>query len=56
MGKYFALAQGFEDDVANSISEHYLPVGLTSPIPKKPFSYSISIVDKIDSFSRIFSY
>ena len=54
MGKYFALAQGFEDDVANSISEHYLPLGLTSPIPKKPFSYSISIVDKIDSLVGFF--
>ena len=49
MGKYFALAQGFEEDVANSISDHYLPTGLTSVLPKKPISYSISIVDKIDS-------
>ena len=54
MGKYFALAQGFEEDVANSISEHYLPAGLTSQIPKKPFSYSISIVDKIDSLVGFF--
>ena len=54
MGKYFALAQGFEDDVANSISEHYLPIGLTSAIPKKPFSYSIAIVDKIDSLVGFF--
>jgi len=54
MGKYFALAQGFEDDVANSISEHYLPVGLTSAIPKKPFSYSIAAVDKIDTLVGFF--
>ncbi len=54
MGKYFALAQGFEEDVANSISEHYLPTGLTSAIPKKPFSYSIAIVDKIDSLVGFF--
>ena len=54
MGKYFALAQGFEEDVANSVSEHYLPTGLTSPIPKKPFSYSIAIVDKIDSLVGFF--
>ena len=54
MGKYFALAQGFEEDVANSISEHYLPAGLTSQIPKKPFSYSIAIVDKIDSLVGFF--
>jgi glycyl-tRNA synthetase beta chain len=55
MGKYFALAQGFEVDVANSVSDHYLPVGLTSPLPKKPFSYSISIVDKIDTLVGFFA-
>ena len=54
MGKYFALSQGFEDEIANSISEHYLPTGLTSTLPKKPFSYSISIVDKIDSLVGFF--
>jgi len=54
MGKYFALAQGFEEDVANSVSDHYLPVGLTSVLPKKPFSYSISIVDKIDTLVGFF--
>ncbi len=55
MGKYFALSQGFEEDVANSISDHYLPTGLTSPVPKKPFSYSIAIVDKIDSLVGFFA-
>ncbi len=54
MGKYFALAQGFDEDVANSVSDHYLPTGLTSVLPKKPFSYSISIVDKIDSLVGFF--
>ena len=54
MGKYFAISQGFEQDVANSVSEHYWPTGLTSPLPKKPFSYSISIVDKIDTLVGFF--
>ena len=54
MGKYFALSQGFEEDVANSISDHYLPTCLTSELPKKPFSYSISIVDKIDTLVGFF--
>ena len=54
MGKYFALAQGFDEDVANSVSDHYLPIGLTSVIPKKPFSYAISIVDKIDTLVGFF--
>jgi glycyl-tRNA synthetase beta chain len=54
MGKYFALAQGFDEDVSNSISDHYLPLGLSSPVPKKPISYSISIVDKIDTLVGFF--
>jgi len=54
MGKYFALAQGFDEEVANSVSDHYLPAGLTSPLPKKPFSYSISIVDKVDTLVGFF--
>ena len=55
MGKYFALAQGFDEEVANSVSDHYLPTGLTSPLPKKPFSYSISIVDKVDTLVGFFA-
>ncbi len=54
MGKYFALSQGFDEDIANSVSEHYLPTGLTSMLPKRPFSYSISIVDKIDTLVGFF--
>ncbi len=54
MGRYFALAQGFEEDVANAISEHYLPIGNNSVVPKKPVSYTIAIVDKIDSLVGFF--
>lgn len=54
MGKYFALAQGFEEDVANAVSEHYLPIGINSAVPKKQISYSISIVDKLDSLVGFF--
>jgi glycyl-tRNA synthetase beta chain len=55
MGKYFALAQGFEEDVANTVSDHYLPTGLSSPVPKKPLSYALSIVDKLDSLVGFFA-
>ena len=54
MGKYFAIAQGFEEDVANAVSDHYLPTGLSSPVPKKPLSYAISIIDKLDSLVGFF--
>jgi len=55
MGKYFALAQGFEEDVSNAVSDHYLPTGLHSPVPKKPLSYAISIIDKLDSLVGFFA-
>jgi len=54
MGKYFALAQGFEEEVANAVSDHYLPTGLSSPVPKKPLSYAVSIIDKLDSLVGFF--
>ena len=54
MGKYFALAQGFESDVSNAISDHYLPTGNNSQLPKKPISYTVSIVDKLDTLIGFF--
>ena len=49
MGKYFALNQGFEEDVSRAISEHYLPTSISSPVSKKPVSYALSIIDKLDT-------
>jgi glycyl-tRNA synthetase beta chain len=48
MGKYFATEQGFDEDIALAISEHYLPIGIDSTTPKKPISVAVSIIDKID--------
>jgi glycyl-tRNA synthetase beta chain len=48
MGKYFALEQGFEADVSLAISDHYLPTGINSEVPKKPISVAVSLIDKID--------
>ncbi len=54
MGKYFALAQGFDLDIANAVSDHYLPIGISSDVPKKPISFSIALVDKLDSLIGFF--
>jgi len=48
MGKYFAREQGFEEDVSTAISDHYLPTGINSDVPKKPISIAVSLIDKID--------
>ena len=54
MGKYFALAQGFDEEVANAVSDHYLPIGNASIVAKKPISYTISLVDKLDTLVGFF--
>ncbi len=54
LGGYFAAEQGFEKEVCIAVSEHYLPVGLESNIPKKPYSIALSLSDKIDSLVGFF--
>ena len=54
MGKYFAIEQGFEEDVSMAISDHYLPTGMNSDVPKKPISIAVSLIDKIDMLVGFF--
>ena len=54
MGKYFAQEQGFEDDISFAISDHYLPIGFNSEVPKKPISTAVSLIDKIDMLVGFF--
>jgi glycyl-tRNA synthetase beta chain len=54
MGGYFAEAQGFDKEIALAISEHYLPTGLDSKTPKKPFSIALALTDKIDTLVGFF--
>ena len=54
MGKHFAISQGFDDDVSNAISEHYLPISILSNVPKKPISFALSIIDKLDTLVGFF--
>ncbi len=54
LGGYFAEFQGFEKEVCIAVSEHYLPIGLESRIPKKPYSIALSLSDKLDSLTGFF--
>ena len=54
MGKYFAFSQGFEEDVCRAISEHYLPISISSPVAKKPVSCALSIIDKLDTLTGFY--
>ena len=54
MGGYFAEAQGFDKDISLAVREHYLPVGLDSYTPKKPFSIALALSDKLDTLVGFF--
>jgi len=54
MGGYFSSFQGFDKDISLSISEHYLPSGLDSRVPRKPFSVTLALTDKIDTLVGFF--
>ena len=54
LGGYFAQTQGFDKDVCLAVSEHYLPSGPESMIPKKPYSLALSLSDKLDSLVGFF--
>ena len=54
MGGYLSQAQGFDKDIVDAIKEQYLPIGLDSAIPKKPYNITLSITDKIDTLVGFF--
>ena len=54
LGGYFSAHQGFDKDISLAITEQYLPVGMNSKIPKKPFSVALSITDKVDTLIGFF--
>ena len=50
----FSMHQGFDKDISLAITEQYLPIGLNSKTPKKPFSVALSVTDKIDTLVGFF--
>ena len=54
MGGYFANSQGFDKDITLSIREHYLPTGIDSRVPKKPYSVALALTDKMDTLVGFF--
>ncbi|HLL27960.1 MAG TPA: glycine--tRNA ligase subunit beta [Xanthobacteraceae bacterium] len=49
MGKYYALGEKFDSDIANAIEEHYKPQGPSDRVPTAPVSISVALADKIDT-------
>ncbi len=55
MGGHFAKSQGFDSDICLAIREHYLPIGPETKTPKKPYSVTLAMSDKLDTLSGFFA-
>ncbi len=49
MGKYYALAQGEDESVAQAIEDHYKPQGPNDRVPNDPVAIAVALADKIDT-------
>ncbi|MBS4770626.1 glycine--tRNA ligase subunit beta [Carnobacteriaceae bacterium zg-ZUI240] len=54
MGEKYALAQGYQADVAQAIREHYLPLSAEGALPESLAGSVLSLADKIDSLISFF--
>jgi glycyl-tRNA synthetase beta chain len=55
MGKYYALLDGEEMDVAEALEEQYLPTHSGGRLPQTDTGSLLGIVDKIDNIASFFS-
>lgn len=49
MGKYYALAEGIDAEIAAACEEHYKPQGPNDRVPSAPVSIAVALADKIDT-------
>ncbi|QVL58179.1 MAG: glycine--tRNA ligase subunit beta [Simkaniaceae bacterium] len=54
IGKYYALHQKEEEEIANAIEEHWLPKSEGGPIPASPTGMILSLADKLDNLISYF--
>lgn len=48
MGRYYALADGEDAEVADAIRDHYAPQGPDDDVPTAPVSVAVALADKLD--------
>ncbi|TBN41901.1 glycine--tRNA ligase subunit beta [Paracoccus subflavus] len=51
MGRYYALAAGEPDAVADAARDHYSPLGPSDAVPTAPVSVAVALADKIDTLT-----
>ncbi len=55
MGRYYALHDGEDADVADAIRDHYKPLGPSDAVPKPRISASVALADKLDVLVGLFA-
>jgi glycyl-tRNA synthetase beta chain len=51
MGRYYAQAAGFTDEIAAAAQEHYAPLGPSDDVPTAPVSVAVALAEKIDKLT-----
>ncbi|MGQ0483973.1 MAG: glycine--tRNA ligase subunit beta [Hyphomicrobiales bacterium] len=49
MGRYYALDQGIDPEVADAIRDHYKPLGPSDSIPVSKIGQAVALADKLDT-------
>ncbi len=55
IGRYYALAQGEDAEVAQAIDEHWMPRGEGAPLPASDAGILLSLADKVDNILGCFT-
>ena len=55
MGRYYALGEGLDGDVADAVAAHYRPQGPGDEAPRAPVSTVAALADKFDTLAGFFS-
>lgn len=54
MGRYYAIHDGEDAEVANAIRDHYKPVGPSDAVPTSKVSIAVALADKLDQLIGFF--
>src|ERR1700704_6293250 len=55
MGRYYALHDGEQREVADAIEQHYRPRFAGGKLPEGPIASAVALADKLDSLAGLFS-
>ncbi|MEO0398622.1 MAG: glycine--tRNA ligase subunit beta [Pseudomonadota bacterium] len=55
MGRYYALAQGEDEAVADAVRDHYKPQGQDEAAPVQRVSAAVALADKLDTLTAFWS-